>query len=133
MEKGWDATDLLRPLWRGYPGGRDALAGAVGTSPSVLSAINRGRRNLGMDLGTRLADELGVSLLELGAPEAHADEHGLTLVDRLRALGEQVSFLMKSREVLTKDLADARTRLARLERGETPTSVQAKPRPGTSV
>ena len=68
MNQGWNARGLLAPLWRKYPGGRDALALAVGTKPPSLSAINTGRRNLGWDLARRLSEELGVSVLELGAP-----------------------------------------------------------------
>ena len=66
--KGWNAAGVLQPLWNRYEGGRDALAAAVGTSPSVLSSINTGSRNLGHNLAGRLADELGVTVLELGAP-----------------------------------------------------------------
>lgn len=86
MEKGWSAAGLLRPLWQNYPGKRDALAAAVGTQPSVLSAINTGRRLLGRGLGQRLADELEVTLLELGAPESLADDRGRTILDRLDEL-----------------------------------------------
>jgi len=79
----WVAKGLLKPLWRNYPGGRDALAAAVGTTASTLSSINTGNRGLGQDLGGRLAAELGVSVLELGAPEEEADDEGLTLRGRL--------------------------------------------------
>lgn len=67
-ETGWKATGLLLPLWNRYKGGREALASAVGTSPSTLSSINTGNRRLGYDLAGRLAAELGVTVTELGAP-----------------------------------------------------------------
>lgn len=89
--KGWKATGLLQPLWNSYEGGRkdmarrDALAKAVGTTGSVLSTINSGNRNLGHDLGRRLAAELRVTIFDLGAPEEAAEtrqEH--RVIDRLR-------------------------------------------------
>jgi len=97
-KKGWSAKGLLQPLWKRYPGGRDALAPAVGTKPNVLSAINTGKRPLGHDLGGRLAAELGISVLELGAPEAEADAAGRTLLDRLEELAETVSEVLQNQE-----------------------------------
>ena len=85
MRPGWSAKGLIRPLWKNYPGGRDGLAKAVGSSGSVLSAINSGSRNLGLDLGQRLAKERGVTLLELGAPLSHLTGDR-TLVDRLESV-----------------------------------------------
>lgn len=89
--EGWKATGLLAPLWRKYPGGRDALALAVGTKPPTLSAINTGRRNLGWNLGQRLANELGVSVLELGAPSEHEPEPRdmFALLERLAVESER--------------------------------------------
>lgn len=101
MKEGWSAKGLLRPLWQFYPGKRDGLAHDIGTSPSTLSAINSGRRNLGYDLGRRIADALDVSLLELGAPEDAADQKGRTLTDRL--------------EELAADLAEAARAMSRLQ------------------
>lgn len=64
---GWSAEGLLLPLWHRYPGRRDALAAAVGTTGNTLSSLNTGKRNLGYGLGGRLAAELGVTIYELGA------------------------------------------------------------------
>ena len=96
--KGWSAKGLLLPLWQKYPGKRDALAEAVGTKGTVLSSINTGRRNLGYDLGPRLAEELGVSVLELGAPVGAADEAGKSIVLHLEELAAK---LATSDELLT--------------------------------
>lgn len=114
-EKGWDATGLLLPLWNRYPGGRDALAKKVGTTGNSLSARNTGTRNLGISLGRRLADELDVSLSELGAPEALAvDQPSVTLRDRL--------------EGLAADLAVAARTVAALQ--ERVSMLEARPWPG---
>ncbi len=82
-QKGWYAIGLLQPLWIGYEGGRDGLAAAVGTTGSSLSNVNSGNRRLGHDLAGRLAAELGISVLELGAPGEPADPHGVSLLGRL--------------------------------------------------
>ena len=112
MERGWDASGLLQPAWKNYPGGRDALALAVGTSPSVLSSINTGKRNLGIALATRLAAKLGVSVLELGAPEGLADPRGKDLLSRLEALREEAE---AGREGLALALEGIQMSLARIE------------------
>jgi transcriptional regulator with XRE-family HTH domain len=94
VEKGWSAKGLLRPLWQEYPGKRDGLAEAVGTTPTSLSSINSGRRPLGKSLGGRLAEALGVSLLELGAPaEVATDQPAQRLVDRLQSVEEDLARL----------------------------------------
>lgn len=86
MQKGWKAKGLLRPLWLAY-GGRDELAAAVGSNGTTLSNVNAGSRDLGIDLGRRLAGELKISLAELGAPAEVADDRAsLRIVDRLQAL-----------------------------------------------
>jgi hypothetical protein len=91
VERGWKATGLLKPLWSSYGEGdetarRDKLAAAAGTTGTVLSSINTGKRNLGWDLARRLAVELGITPVELGAPAQEDDEKGLRLVARLQAL-----------------------------------------------
>lgn len=96
MERGWKATGLLKPLWSSYGEGdekarRDKLAAAVGTTGTVLSSINTGKRNLGWNLARRLATQLDVTPVELGAPAQEDDEKGLRLVARLRALEDRAA------------------------------------------
>lgn len=91
MNKGWHATGLLRPLWNAYGEGgdiakRDKLAAATGTTGSNLSAINSGKRRLGYKLGGRLADELGVTIFDLGAPREVDEQRGASLHDRIEVL-----------------------------------------------
>lgn len=108
---GWSAKALLQPLWRQYPGGRDALADAVGTTGASLSSRNSGRLTLGHDLAERLAAELSrglnreVSVLELGAPAAEADEAGQSILDRLEELAGAVKKLSKQQEDLALHIA----------------------------
>lgn len=111
MDKGWNAKGLLAPLWRNYPGGRDGLAAAAGTHPPTLSAVNSGNRNLGWHLARRLAAELDVSVLELGAPTEDEPEprdmYGL--LERLIADEE------RSRAALAEALASIDARLSQIE------------------
>lgn len=106
MQEGWSAKELLKPLWQNYPGGRDKLATDVGLkSGNTLSSINSGKRNLGLDLGQRLAAKLGVSLLELGAPEGLADARGLTLLARLEWLAGKVADAIEGQVALERRVA----------------------------
>lgn len=73
MRIGWNAAGLLQPVWTRYPGGRDALAAAAGTQPTVLSSINSGKRRLGADLAKRIADAAKVDIAVLGAPSQTAN------------------------------------------------------------
>ena len=115
MQKGWKAKGLLKPLWQTYPGKRDGLAVAVGSTGGNLSGINSGRLRLGRDLGQRLADELGVSLLELGAPLEAVDARGLTLVSRLEALADQVAESVERQAKLHRQVSRLQARVRRLE------------------
>lgn len=93
--QGWDAKGILKPLWQEY-GGRDELAAAAGTTGTVLSAINTGYRDrkLGIVLARKLAAALDVSLAELGAPEAVADDPASRKIqDRLAELEAEVRWL----------------------------------------
>lgn len=130
MQRGWNAEGLLQPLWERYDGSpelprREALAKAVGTSPTSLSSINSGDRNLGLKLGGRIAAELGVSVLELGAPVGALNGAGQTLVDRLEqveakhdelraivleALGRLDRFLATAQESPTSERSPGRRR-----------------------
>lgn len=103
--KGWSAKGLLQPLWKAYPGGRDALAKAVGTNGADLSSRNTGRRNLGHDLAGRLATELShglkrqVTVWDLGAPLLEEDEAQVLFVARLQELEAEVLWL---RDLVTR-------------------------------
>ena len=115
-EKGWNAKGLLQPLWVRYPGGRDALAAKVGTTGNSLSARNTGTRNLGMSLGLRLADELGVSLLELGAPaESAVDAASVTLASRLESLAGDLAKAARKQATMATEIRQLRARVQQLE------------------
>jgi hypothetical protein len=81
----------------------------------VLSSINSGSRRLGYDLAARLADELGVSLLELGAPEGLSDPRGETLLHRLEELAEMVVETSNSLAQLHIQVQQLEGRLERVE------------------
>lgn len=81
----WYATGLLEPLW-GAVGGRDRLAAVTGIQPGTLSGYNTGRLKLGLRNAKRLAAALGVSVFDLGAPEAEADAADHTILGRLAEL-----------------------------------------------
>lgn len=86
MEKGWEATGLLKPLWARV-GGRDALAELAGISPpGTLSAYNSGKRPLGIVNARKIAAALDISLLELGAPEEVLDPKDQGVLARLASL-----------------------------------------------
>lgn len=75
MVPGDSVKGRLRPLWNLYPGGRDALAKAVGTTGPSLSSLNSGKRGLGEKLGPRLIAELtskGIDASPLVAPKTAA-------------------------------------------------------------
>lgn len=122
----WDATGRLKPIWNNYgkpPYQRERLAEKVGTSPSVLSAINTGRRELGLPLAQRIVKATKVSLYDLGMPTEESGPPRQPLVlDRLEELAARVIELERSQELILVDLDDARTRLAQLE------SVRGRPR-----
>ena len=124
-EKGWDAKGLLQPLWSKYPGGRDGLAEAVGTTGNSLSARNTGKRTLGLSLGTRLAEELHVSLLELGAPSGAVDEAGLTLVDRLESLAVDLAKAVRKQTAMAREIRQLRGRVQQLEARSWPDEAQS--------
>ena len=65
----YDLKDRLQPLW-GRVGGRDELARLTGISGSTLSAYNTGRQHPRLANVQRIADALGVDVLDLvGEPE----------------------------------------------------------------
>lgn len=127
MRKGWNAEGLLLPLWQNYPGKRDGLAAKVGSSGSTLSAINQGRRNLGYDLGSRLAVALEVSVLQLGAPLDGADEvEDQTLLGRLEDLASKLADSIAKQAAMEKELRSLRTRVGKLEALRAPSQAVSR-------
>jgi transcriptional regulator with XRE-family HTH domain len=115
-QKGWKATGLLQPRWKGYEGGREGLAAAVGTSPTSLSNVNSGKRNLGHDLGQRLAAALKISVLELGAPAAAAAPEDQPFLDRLAEAEALLNRLSPEIENLAGEIDALALRVATLEK-----------------
>jgi transcriptional regulator with XRE-family HTH domain len=68
MERGWDATGLLRAVYDKV-GGVDKLAELTGISRSTLSSYNSGRRPLGVKNAKRIAEAADVSFSALGRPD----------------------------------------------------------------
>lgn len=121
MERGWDATGRLRPLW-GKVGGRDRLADLTGINATVLSSYNSGKRQLGEKNAKRIAKALKVSLLELGAPDGLKDRRGESLHAHLEAisetladLGEQGTNRDRAIHRLDRRLRDLQLRVEELE------------------
>lgn len=114
MQDGWNAKGLLKPLWHQYSGGRDQLAADVGTSPTVLSSINTGKRQLGYGLGQRLAAALNVSLLELGAPlTGQAEPTLVSRLDELQHTLEEILDAVRPDSASTTPIVDRIEALAR--------------------
>jgi transcriptional regulator with XRE-family HTH domain len=114
VEKGWNAKGLLAAHWKAV-GGRDALAEATGISGATLSGYNSGSRNLGMANARRIADALGISVLELGAPLAEVDEQGATLATRLEELATQLAEAVEQQAAANRAIARLQARVRRLE------------------
>lgn len=92
---------------------QDKLADATGIRRTDINALARGRLSAGPGRLTRIADALGVSVLELGAPASLADEQGETLLGHLEELAELVARGFAALGVTQDQLrpgADARTR-----------------------
>jgi transcriptional regulator with XRE-family HTH domain len=108
MNRGWNAKGLLAAHWDKV-GKRDGLAAATGITGETLSGYNSGSRPLGKKNATKIAAVLGVSLLDLGAPEAEADDPpsqaALVLLAELSAEVKRLS----------ADLVAAQQRLEKLE------------------
>lgn len=67
-ERGWSAKGRLEPLWSRLKGRRDELADLTGIRGTMLSGYNSGKLKLGMRNAVKIADALGVSVYDLGAP-----------------------------------------------------------------
>lgn len=109
MERGWDASGLLAPLWNtrfAGPGKRDQLAAATGISAQTLSAYNSGNRPLGITNARRIAAALRVSLAELGAPEGEDESRrSLTLRARIEGLEASLAELARVQALILDELA----------------------------
>jgi hypothetical protein len=103
----------LTPLYAKV-GSVDELARLVSAPRSSLSAVNSGKRNLGLVLARRLRDATGVSLVDLGAPEevVAGDPPSRPVLDRLKALEATVAALQTEREEILQGVVE---RLALLE------------------
>lgn len=109
VEPGWDAKGLLRPLWQSYPGKRDGLAAAIGSTGSTLSAVNTGRQRLGLDLGQRIAEALEITIFDLGAPtNAQVAARSAAVLDRLDALEARLPPLEAALQDALRALDDLR-------------------------
>lgn len=121
MNKGWDATGLLEPLW-GRVGGRDRLAALTGIQAPTLSGYNTGRLPLGLRNAEKVASALGVTVFDLGAPTAEAEGPAAqSVLDRLE---EAEAALRK----LGPDLVRLARRVSALEQ-----QVQPRKRRGGSA
>lgn len=82
-ERGWKATGRLEPLWSRLKGKRDELAELTGIGGTTLSGYNSGERNLGMRNAVKIADALGVSVYDLGAPRVPQQQFLLSMVGQI--------------------------------------------------
>lgn len=73
----------------------------TGIDPATLSQYNTGKRQLGMRNARRIAEATGVSVLDLGGPEAETDDAGAALLDRQRELEADVHRLTLALRRLT--------------------------------
>lgn len=100
MERGWDATGRLEALWHRV-GGRDKLAGITGISPTTLSGYNTGKKPLGMKNAPRIAEALGVTVYDLGAPPAvpkDPERDLLALVEEVRDRLQRIEQLLGAQD-----------------------------------
>jgi hypothetical protein len=117
----WYATGRLEALWDRV-GGRDGLERVTGIGGTTLSGYNTGGRKLGRRNGEKIADALGVSVVELGAPEDLADQPGLSVFARLEALENTVG---RQHRANAKALAGIAKRLEQLEQQLAPRTGRA--------
>lgn len=118
MRESWYATGLVEPLWQrlGVDDGRDELARRTGIPGTNLSSMNTGKRRMTMNMARRIVAQVpGSTVLELGAPIRDADPAGQSFLAHLEALAEKVAHLLNRDVAVTAELADVRTRLAKLE------------------
>jgi transcriptional regulator with XRE-family HTH domain len=125
VDRGWYATGLLERLWSRPGWNRDKLAEATGIRGNTLSAYNTGGRRLGIVNARRIAGALGVTLLDLGAPEVPASED--PALDRLAELERQCDEL---RAIVTHTLRLLDLELADSDEQGLPTVRRIPPQSG---
>lgn len=102
VEKGWDASGRLGPLWKSI-GGRDKLAEATGIRGSTLSGYNTGRLPLGKDNAARIAEALGVTTADLGEPSEPPEIDAPTVRRLLREVAEVKAQIDRILDLLEED------------------------------
>ena len=116
----------MRPIWLQLDvptGKREELARLTGIPPTNLSAMNTGKLPMTMEMAGRIVRAVpGVSLLDLGAPEAAAPEEATFLRGRLAEVSSSLAEVLDEQKSL-----DAR--LAVLEARAVPTAGAPKGRP----
>lgn len=114
---GVDISGTLPGLLEARGMTQDDLAGATGIRRTDINAIARGRRKPGPGVLQRIADGLGVSVIEL-APSSEPDQRALDYGARLEELEAVVNRL-------GPDLAQVVRRVRALERQVRPSKPQA--------
>lgn len=98
--KEYDLANRLQPLWATI-GGRDELARRTGITGTTLSAYNTGRQHPRLANVQKIADALGVDLLDLVGAQPAADTALLTQIvtlleeDPTQAGGEAAPLLLR--------------------------------------
>jgi transcriptional regulator with XRE-family HTH domain len=83
VQRGWDVSPLLDDLLERRGWTQERLAEVTGIGRETVNGYATGRLRIGLKNAERIAAALGVTVLELGAPEAAAGEEGLTVLQRL--------------------------------------------------
>ena len=114
----WIAKDLVRPIWQRMPVDhykREELAKRTGIPASNLSSMNTGGMPMTMEQARKIVAAVpGLTLADLGAPEAVVAARDPTVLDRLGELAD--------------DLAEAVRDISRLQ--ERVALLEARPSPG---
>lgn len=92
------------------------LADETGIARTDINLFCTGKKRLGLVRAGRIADALGVSLLELGAPDVQAqDPASTTLRDRLAAVEAEAAALNEENGRLDRLVVDLSVRVEALE------------------
>lgn len=83
MAQSWKAKGKLKPLWDRLDGQSEELAEMTGIGRTTLSAYNSGKRKLGMANAVKIADALGVSVYDLGAPRLPEPQFLLSMMGQI--------------------------------------------------